>query len=58
MVIAHRLSTLLEMDRLVVLDQGEDCGSRNPPELLHRKGTMPACGSGKRGFLPDRRSDG
>lgn len=59
MVIAHRLSTLLEMDRLVVLDQGKIVEVGTHSELLHRKGYYARMWERQAGgFLPDRRSDG
>ena len=38
MVIAHRLSTVQEMDAIVVLDQGKIVETGNHHELLRRQG--------------------
>lgn len=38
LVIAHRLSTLLEMDRILVFDKGKIIESGAPQELLNREG--------------------
>jgi ATP-binding cassette, subfamily B, bacterial len=53
-VIAHRLSTLREMDRIIVLDRGKIIEEGRHEELLLKKGhyaKMWAMQAG--GFLPD-----
>ncbi|MEI8320633.1 MAG: ABC transporter ATP-binding protein [Alphaproteobacteria bacterium] len=53
-VIAHRLSTLLKMDRLMVFDQGKIVESGTHKELLAKKGMYKALWDAQvGGFLPD-----
>jgi ATP-binding cassette subfamily B protein len=53
-VIAHRLSTLLHMDRILVFDQGKIIENGTHIELLSRKGIYKALWNAQvGGFLPD-----
>lgn len=54
LVIAHRLSTLLKMDRILVFDQGALVEDGTHEELLHRKGLYYRLWSAQiGGFLPE-----
>lgn len=56
LIVAHRLSTLLSMDRILVFDQGKIVEDGSHQELLNKNGlyaTLWASQSG--GFLPERR---
>jgi ATP-binding cassette subfamily B protein len=58
LVIAHRLSTLRHMDRILVFDRGAIVEDGTHEELLARKGlyqTLWASQVG--GFLPDKKSE-
>ncbi len=52
-VIAHRLSTVLAADRIIVLDRGRLVGSGNHEELLDRWGSTRRCMSDSSGPVPD-----
>jgi ATP-binding cassette subfamily B protein len=55
-VIAHRLSTLLQMDRILVFDQGKIVEDGNHQELLEKGGLYKMLwGTQVDGFLPDRK---
>ncbi|MBA8770149.1 ABC transporter ATP-binding protein [Wolbachia pipientis] len=55
-VIAHRLSTLLHMDRILVLDQGKIVEDGTHQELLNKNGMYKALWNAQvGGFLPDKR---
>ena len=55
-VIAHRLSTLLHMDRILVFDQGEIIEDGNHEELLANNGTYKTLWNAQiGGFLPENR---
>jgi len=54
-VIAHRLSTLLNMDRIIVFDKGRIVEDGNHDELLSRNGLYKTLWNSQiGGFLPDR----
>ncbi len=54
-VIAHRLSTLLHMDRILVFDQGKIVEDGNHKELLARNGLYKTLWDAQvGGFLPDK----
>ena len=53
-VIAHRLSTLLHMDRILVFDQGRIVQDGKHNELLNQKGLYKTLWDAQvGGFLPD-----
>ncbi len=55
-VIAHRLSTLLHMDRILVFDQGKILEDGTHQELLDKNGMYKALWNAQvGGFLPDKR---
>ncbi len=55
-VIAHRLSTLLHMDRILVLDQGKIVEDGTHQELLDKNGMYKILWDAQiGGFLPDKR---
>lgn len=55
-VIAHRLSTLLHMDRILVLDQGKIVEDGTHQELLDKNGMYKTLWDAQiGGFLPDKR---
>ncbi len=55
LVIAHRLSTLLHMDRILVFDQGKIVEDGTHKELLSKKGMYKTLWNAQvGGFLPDR----
>lgn len=57
-VIAHRLSTLLHMDRILVFDQGKIIEDGTHAELLNKKGLYKTLWDAQvGGFLPDQKSD-
>lgn len=54
-VIAHRLSTLLHMDRILVFDQGKIVEDGTHQDLLAKKGTYKSLWDAQvGGFIPDR----
>lgn len=56
-VIAHRLSTLLHMDRIIVFDQGNIVEDGTHAELLDRNGLYKTLWDAQvGGFLPDKKS--
>jgi len=58
-VIAHRLSTLLHMDRIIVFEQGRIVEDAAHPKLLGRNGLYKALWDAQvGGFLPDNRNEG
>ncbi|MBA2652168.1 MAG: ABC transporter ATP-binding protein [Tatlockia sp.] len=57
LVIAHRLSTLLHMDRILVFDEGHIVEDGSHYELLKQKGLYKALWDAQvGGFLPDKKS--
>jgi ATP-binding cassette subfamily B protein len=57
-VIAHRLSTLLHMDRILVFDQGKIIEDGTHTELLARGGLYKTLWDAQvGGFLPDRKNE-
>jgi ATP-binding cassette subfamily B protein len=57
-VIAHRLSTLLHMDRILVFDQGQIVEDGTHRELLSKDGLYKILWDAQvGGFLPDEKSD-
>lgn len=57
-VIAHRLSTLLHMDRILVFDQGKIVEDGTHTALLHQMGLYKVLWDAQvGGFLPDKESD-
>ncbi|WP_341807776.1 ABC transporter ATP-binding protein [Wolbachia endosymbiont (group E) of Neria commutata] len=57
-VIAHRLSTLLHMDHILVLDQGKIVEDGTHLKLLDKDGTYKALWNAQvGGFLPDKKED-
>lgn len=57
-VIAHRLSTLLHMDRIIVFDQGKIVEDGTHTELLTRNGLYKTLWDAQvGGFLPDRENE-
>jgi len=56
LVIAHRLSTLLHMDRLLVFDRGQIVEEGTHEQLLNKKGMYNTLWNAQvGGFLPDSR---
>jgi len=56
-VIAHRLSTLLHMDRILVFDQGKIVGDGSHTELLEKGGLYQTLWNAQvGGFLPDKKN--
>ena len=56
LVIAHRLSTLMHMDRILVFDQGKIVEDGSHPELLAKNGLYKTLWSAQvDGFLPEKR---
>ncbi len=54
-VIAHRLSTLLHMDRIIVFDKGRIIEDGNHDELLDHNGLYKTLWNSQiGGFLPDK----
>jgi ATP-binding cassette subfamily B protein len=54
-VVAHRLSTLSKMDRILVFDQGKIIEQGTHTELLHKKGHYAHMWQMQAGgFLPDQ----
>lgn len=54
-VIAHRLSTLLHMDRILVFEHGKIIEDGNHQELLAKRGLYKTLWDAQvGGFLPDR----
>ena len=54
-VVAHRLSTLLDMDRLLVFDQGKIVEDGNHATLVKKEGLYKTLwGAQVGGFLPDK----
>ncbi len=57
-VIAHRLSTLLHMDRILVFDQGKIVEDGTHQELLDKNGMYKALWNAQvGGFLPDQKNN-
>ena len=57
-VIAHRLSTLLNMDRILVFEQGKIVADGTHKELLTKKGLYKTLWEAQvGGFLPDKKSE-
>lgn len=57
-VIAHRLSTLLHMDRILVFDRGKIVEDGTHPELLAKAGLYKTLWEAQvGGFLPDKRTN-
>lgn len=57
-VIAHRLSTLLHMDRILVFDQGKIIEDGSHAELLASKGLYKTLWDAQvGGFIPDKKND-
>ena len=57
-VIAHRLSTLLHMDRIIVFDQGKIVEDGTHTELLNKKGLYKKLWDAQvGGFLQDKKQD-
>ncbi|HHS5395476.1 TPA: ABC transporter ATP-binding protein, partial [Legionella pneumophila] len=58
LVIAHRLSTLLHMDRILVFDKGHIVEDGNHDELLKRGGLYKTLWNAQvGGFLPDQQNE-
>ena len=58
LVIAHRLSTLLHMDRIIVFDQGVIVEDGTHAELLANNGLYRNLWDAQvGGFLPDKKSE-
>jgi len=56
LVVAHRLSTLLHMDRILVFDQGKIVGDGTHQELLQKAGLYKTLWDAQvGGFLPETR---
>lgn len=56
-VVAHRLSTLLHMDRIIVFDQGKIVEDGTHSELLNNKGLYKTLWDAQvGGFLPDKKN--
>ena len=54
LVIAHRLSTLLDMDRLLIFDQGKIIEDGTHKTLIEKKGLYQSLWKAQvGGFLPD-----
>ena len=57
-VVAHRLSTLLHMDRILVFDKGKIVEDGNHKELLAKAGLYSKLWESQvGGFLPDKKDD-
>jgi len=57
-VIAHRLSTLLHMDRIIVFDQGKIVGDGTHAQLIKQAGLYKTLWDAQvGGFLPDQNHD-
>ena len=57
-IVAHRLSTLLKMDRIIVFDQGIIMEDGSHTKLLAKDGLYKILWDAQvGGFLPDKKSD-
>lgn len=52
LVVAHRLNTLKQADRVLVMDEGAICQSGSPEELLHDEGLFQQLMDPSQGHLP------